>query len=133
VLVAFAGLRLFNVSGFDRATIRSQGVLAKNARTNFTVNISHVRQLYLDTNAFHPHDGTVDVLVEDCDVVRLGSEVVSKLRSFVFRRIRDLDLSQNTFKNAGTGSSIEKVIIVEREYIIVISLYIYIYADISPR
>eukprot|EP00102_Acyrthosiphon_pisum_P007590 XP_003242829.1 PREDICTED: uncharacterized protein LOC100572035 [Acyrthosiphon pisum] len=111
VLVAFAGLRSFNVSGFDRATIWSQGVLAKSARTNFTVNISHVRQLYLDTNAFNPRDGTMDVLVEDCDVVRLGSEAVSKLRSFVFRRIRVLDLSKNTFKNAGTSSSIKEMIL----------------------
>lgn len=111
VLASFAGLRSFNVTGFDRVTIRSQGVLAKYARTNFTVNISRARQLYLDTNAFHPYDGTVDVLVEDCDVVQLGSEVVFKLRSFVFRRIRVLDLSKNTFKNAATGSSIEKMIL----------------------
>ncbi|XP_015365160.1 PREDICTED: uncharacterized protein LOC107162670 [Diuraphis noxia] len=111
VLAAFAGLRSFNVTGFDLVTIRSQGMLAKYARTNFTVNISHVRQLYLDTNAFHPYDGTAEVLLEDCDVVRLGSEVVFKLRSFVFRRIRVLELSKNTFKNAATGSSIEKMIL----------------------
>ncbi|XP_025203959.1 uncharacterized protein LOC112600850 [Melanaphis sacchari] len=110
-LAAFVGLRSFNVTGFDQVIIRSQGILAKNARTNFTVTISHVRQLFLDTNAFHPYVGTVDVLVEDCDVVRLGSEVVFKLQSFVFRRIGILDLSKNTFKNAATGSSIKKMIL----------------------
>lgn len=126
VLAAFAGLRSFNVTGFDRVTIRSQGVLAKNARTNFTVNISRVRQLYLDTNAFHPYDGTVDVLVEDCDVVRLASEVVFRLRSFVFRGIRVLDLSKNTFKNAATGSPIEQVT-VKYEYKMVIK------SNMNPR
>lgn len=127
-LAAFAGLRSFSVSGFDRVTIRSQGVLAKNARTNFTVNISRVRQLYLDTKAFLPYDGTVDVLVEDCDVVRLASEVVFRLRSFVFRRIRVLDLSKNTFKNAATaGSTIEQVI-VKYEYTLTV-----IKSNINPR
>ncbi|XP_026810755.1 uncharacterized protein LOC113552205 [Rhopalosiphum maidis] len=110
-LAAFVGLRSFNVTGFNQVTIRSQGVLAKNARTNFTVTISHVHKLYLDTNAFHPYDGTVDVLVEDCDVVGLGSEVVFKLQSFVFRRIGMLELSKNTFKNAAMGSSIKKMIL----------------------
>jgi len=126
VLAGLVGLRSLNVSGFDRATILSQGVLAKNARTNLTVEIGRVRQLFLDTNAFNPHDrdGTVDVLVEDCDVVRLDSEVVSKLRSFVFRRIRVLDLSKNTFKNAATGSSIKEVIVEHQYNIIVIRVYI---------
>lgn len=108
-LAAFAGLRSFKVAGFDGVTVRSQGVMAKNARTDFTVAISRVQRLYLDTNAFHPYDGMVDVLVEDCDVVRMGSEVVFKLRSFMFRRIGVLHLSKNTFKNAAHGAAIQTV------------------------
>jgi len=131
-LAGFVGLRSFNVTGFDHVTIRSQGVL-KNVRTNFMVTISRVHQLYLDTNAFHPYDGTVDVLVEDCDVVRLGSEVVFKLQSFAFRRIGALHLSKNTFKNAGMGSPIKQVMMkLENaipiiKYLLSIHTYVYLY------
>lgn len=106
---AFARLRSFNVSEFAEVTVKQHGLLVKNAGLNFALTISRVRNLSLDTNAVHPMAGTVDALVEDCHTVRLSKEVASKLRSFVFRRIDNLELSENTFQKAAEGSAIERV------------------------
>lgn len=105
----FARLRSFNVSGFAELTVKQHGLLVKNVDLNFTLTIGRVHNVSLNTNAVQPTAGTVDALVEDCHTVRLSNEVVSKLRSFAFRRIESLELSKNTFKNAAEGSAIEKV------------------------
>lgn len=107
---AFSRLRSFNVSGFAEVTVKQHGLLVKNADANFVLTIGRVRNLSLDTNAVQPTTGgTVDALIEDCHTVRLSKEVVSKLRSFAFRRIESLELSENTFKKAAEGSTIAKV------------------------
>lgn len=110
----FSGLRSFNVTEFADVTIKRQGLNVKNVDSNLIVTISHVQRLYLDTNAIQPTFGKLDVLVEDCDTVRLGSEVVSKLRSFEFRRIANLELSNNTFKNAAMSTAIEMVRVLKK-------------------
>lgn len=82
----------------------------KNASKHLAVIICKVGQLFLDTNAVQHQLGDVNMLIEDCDSVRLNNEAVSNLRSFTFRRIGKLELSENTFKlAAGKGSSIERV------------------------
>lgn len=107
--VVFSRLRSFNVTGFAEVTVKRQGLLVKNVDSNFALTFSQVQKLFLETNAVQPQTGMVNVLIENCQSVRLSNEVISKLRSFVFRRIGNLELSENTFKNAAEGSVIEKV------------------------
>jgi hypothetical protein len=107
--VVFSGLKSFNITKFAQVTIRRQGLNVKNVDTNLAVTISHVQRLHLDTNAIQPTSGKLDVLVEDCNTVQLSSEVVSKLRSFEFHRIANLELSNNSFKNAAMSTAIERV------------------------
>lgn len=105
-------LRSFNVSGFAEVTVQRQGLMVKNAAEDtgrLAVAVGRVGRLQLETNALQPTAGTADVLIEDCDTVQLGSEVITRLRSFALRRIGRLELSENTFKNAAGGSTIEKV------------------------
>lgn len=102
-------LRSFAINGFAEVRIRRQGLHVRNKGPNFAVSIAGVQRLYLETSAVQPYAGTVDVVIEDCGEVRLASEVIAKLRSFVFRRIGSLALSENTFKNAADNSVIEKV------------------------
>lgn len=111
--VVYNQFRSFAINGFAEVRIKRQGLCIRNELRNFAVNISGVRTLTLETNAVQP-TGTVDILIENCGVVRLESEVIANLRSFVFRRIDSLELSENTFmntfKNATSNSSvIEKV------------------------
>lgn len=104
------GMRSIHISGFAEVTIQRQGLRVRNpVDTNFSININKVRRLYLKTNAIQPIAGVVDVVLEDCERVWLDSEVVSRLRTFVFRRIKNLQLSENTFKKATDGLAIDTV------------------------
>lgn len=105
----FSGLNSFNITNFDQVMIKRQGLNIKNVNSSLVVTISQVQRLHLDTNAIQPTSGKLDVLIQDCDTVFLCSEVVSKLRSFEFRRIANLELSNNSFKNAAMSTAIERV------------------------
>lgn len=106
----FSRLRSINVTGFAEVTIKRHGLLI-NSDSRFALTFSQLQTLFLDTNAVQPQAklSYVDVLVENCQSVRLSNEVISKLRSFVFRGIGNLELSENTFKYAAENSVIEKV------------------------
>lgn len=107
---AFAWLRTFTVSGFAEATVHRLGLQVKGrANTEITVTVAHVGLLRLDTEAVRPAAGVVDVTLEDCGSAWLDAEVAARLRSFTFRRIGRLHLSENTFKNAAEKSAIERV------------------------
>lgn len=107
---AFAGLRTWSASGFAEATVQRLGLQVRGrADTGLTVTVARVGQLRLDTDAVRPAAGAVDVTLEDCGAAWLDAEVAARLRSFAFRRIGRLHLSENTFKNAAEKSAIERV------------------------
>ncbi|XP_050541439.1 uncharacterized protein LOC126905605 [Daktulosphaira vitifoliae] len=108
-----ANLVSLTITGFGEVSIKKEGLQIKNKGLPESVIwlvIKKAQRVYLDSGSIQPQTGVVDILIEDCDTVRLSQQIVSKLRMFTFRRIESLELSEKTFVEAAIGV-IEQIII----------------------